>query len=44
METLVNIIENYNILKEGRLTHRKHFLNQKISGRNSWYNRRRYAL
>ncbi|WP_262911034.1 hypothetical protein [Gillisia lutea] len=44
MATLENIIQNYNVLKEGDLTHRRHFMNLKSSTRESWYNRRRYGV
>ncbi|WP_424494413.1 hypothetical protein [Salinimicrobium sp. GXAS 041] len=43
MTTLEHVIENYNVIKEGGITHRRHFMNQKSSQRNTWYNRKRYA-
>ncbi len=44
MATLESIIETYNVVKEGNLTHRRHFLNLKSSARDNWYNRRRYGI
>lgn len=43
MGALENIIQNYHVVKEGGLTHRRHFLNMKEDFRNTWHNRGRYG-
>lgn len=44
MRTLENISVNFSGIKEGDLTHKRHFLNLKQSTRNSWYARRRFGV
>ncbi len=43
MTTLENIANNQNVIREGSLTHHKHFMNTNGSTRDSWYSRRRFG-
>lgn len=44
MSTLENIGQSFSGIKEGDLTHKRHFLNLRQSTRDSWYNRRRFGI
>jgi len=43
MATLENIANNQNVIRDGDLTHHKHFLNSSCSTRDCWYSRRRFG-
>tara|TARA_R100000935_G_C2815158_1_gene156945 strand:- start:732 stop:866 length:135 start_codon:yes stop_codon:yes gene_type:complete len=43
MRTSENISQNFSGIKEGDLTHKRHFLNLGRSTRQTWYGRRRFG-
>lgn len=43
MATLDYIISDFQIVKEGGLTHKRHFSNLKQLGREAWHLRRRHG-
>ncbi|WP_262489277.1 hypothetical protein [Gillisia sp. CAL575] len=44
MRTSENISQNFSGIKEGDLTHKRHFLNLRQSTRDNWYGRRRFGV
>lgn len=44
MRTSENISQNFSGIKEGDLTHKRHFLNQSLSTRDTWYGRRKFKV
>ncbi|CAM4142508.1 hypothetical protein [Gillisia hiemivivida] len=44
MRTSENISQNFSGIKEGDLTHKRHFLNLGQSTRHTWYGRRRFGV
>lgn len=44
MATIENIIQNYNVIKEAGLAHRRHFKNTKATGPETWFNKREFAF